>query len=179
MNPQLSLSSTRMQAGNLRPRGPVIVAGADSARPVVRLLHEAKAISQAVASRCERQYLAGLRRRSPPLAAAALEHGNDAREHAERIAGRIAELGGEQLAPTAMTPARVPPGPRDAPSLEAVIGEFLVAQRATIERYREIAMAMESCDRSTQALLGEVIADEEERARNLAGLLEDAVGSQA
>lgn len=179
MNPQLSLSSTRMQAGDLRPRGPIIADDGDNAQKAVRLLREASAISQAVASRCERQYLAGLRRRSPPLAAAALEHGNEARQHAERIAGRIAELGGEQVAPTAMTPAQVPPGPRDGPSLEAVIGGYLVAQRATIERYREIAMAMQTCDRSTQALLGEIIAGEEERARHLAGLLEEALASQA
>lgn len=78
-----------------------------------------------------------------------------------------------------MTPAQVPPGPRDAPSLEAVIGGHLVAQRATVERYREIAMAMQTCDRSTQALLGEIIAGEEERARHLAGLLEEALASQA
>src|SRR5438552_2245984 len=47
-----------------------------------------------------------------------------------------------------------------------------VAARATIESYRDIAGSMDSCDRMTQELLDDIIASEEGRASNLAGLLE-------
>ena len=175
MNPHLSLSGTRMRPGDLLPKGTggASAADGDGTRAMaIRLLDEAQMIARGVAARCERQYCAALRNHSPALAAAALEHANDARLQADSLGARIAALGGTPAAPPGAGAPRNPLEPRDGNSLVAVIGGYLVAEHATIESYRRIAKFMEPCDRPTQALLEGIVSGEEERASQLAALLD-------
>ena len=175
MNNHLSLSGTRMRPGDLLPRGTGNASAADGgdySALAIRLLHDALIIARGVAARCERQYCAALRNHSPALAAAALEHANDARLQADSLGARIAALGGTPAAPPGAGAPRNPLEPRDGNSLVAVIGGYLVAEHATIESYRRIATFMEPCDRTTQALLESIVCGEEERASQLAALLE-------
>jgi bacterioferritin (cytochrome b1) len=182
MNDQLSLSGTRVLPGEPAPRGAAGASAADgehNAAMAIRLLHEALLIARGVAARCERQYHAGLRHHSPALAAAALEHANEARLQAESLSARVAALGGTPAATAAVSALRVPAEPRDGHSLVALIGGYLVAGHATIESYRRIATLMEPCDRPTQMLLESIVAGEEERASRLAALLEQAAAPAA
>jgi bacterioferritin (cytochrome b1) len=177
MDEQASLQESGSRYADLRPHGLVDAYPVDrdgNRAMAIRLLHEALLIARGVAIRCERQYCAALRNQSPALAAAALEHANEARVQADNLTARILGLGG--------TPAPAP-GPatfrpqadlRAVNSLAAVIGGYLVAEHATIESYRRIATFMEPCDRTTQILLENIVADEEERASYLAALLEEA-----
>ena len=177
MNNNFSLSGTRMRAGDLRPQGTGNAGAADgehNTAMAIRLLHEALMIARGVAARCERQYCAALRNRSPALAAAALEHANEARVQAERLSARITALGGTPAVPAEAGAPRIPAEPRDGHSLVAVIGGYLVAEHATIESYRKIATRMEPCDRPTQVLLESIVSGEEERASRLAAVLEQA-----
>ena len=174
MDYQLSQSGTRLLAADLLPQAPIadrVVDEHESAR-AVRLLREAAAIAHAIAARSARQYFAALRHHSPAFAAAALEHANEARLHEQRIAARIGALGGRPAQPGTAAP-RIPAEPREGDTLAAVIGGYLVAGRATIESYRDIALSMETCDRETQRLLEDIVASEETRASALAGLLEE------
>ncbi len=177
MNIQLSLSGTRMRPEDPAPRAVASTNAADgehNAAMAIRLLHEALLIARGVAARCERQYCAALRHHSPGLAAAALEHANEAQLQAESLSARVAALGGTPAATAAISAPRVPAEPRDGHSLVALIGGYLLAGHATIESYRRIATLMEPCDRPTQVLLESIVAGEEERASRLAALLEQA-----
>jgi len=177
MSNHLSLSRTRMRPGDLLPHAAGNAHGAvgdDNRAMALRLLHEALTIARGVAARCERQYCAALRNRSPALAAAALEHANEAREQADSLGARITALGGAPAAPAEVGASRIPAEPRDSHSLVAVIGGYLLAEHATIESYRQIATLMESCDAPTQRLLEGILSGEEERASHLAALLDQA-----
>ena len=177
MTNQLSLSGTRLRAGDSAPPHADETRAADTehnAAMAIRLLHEALMIARGVAARCERQYCAALRHHSPGLAAAALEHSNEARLHVESLTARVTALGGTPAAPAATGAPRVPAESRDGHSLVALIGGYLVAAHATIESYRQIATLLEPCDRPTQVLLQSIVTGEEERASHLAALLEHA-----
>ena len=182
MNNQLSLSGTRLRVGDLLPLGPgnaAVAAGDANTAMALRLLHEALLLARRVASRSEAEYCMALRMPSPVLAAAALEHANGARVQADALGARILALGGT---PAASTVAEVPllsPDPRDTHSLVAVIGCHLVAAHASIESYRQIATLMEPCDRATQMLLEGIVSGEEQRASQLAALLEQASARRA
>jgi len=180
MDNHLSLSGTRLRPADLLPPDTGRASAADGehdAAMAIRLLHEALTIARSVAVRCERQYCAALRIHSPRLAAAALEHANEAGLQAKSLGSRIAALGGALTGQAAIGAPRIPENPRDGHSLVAVIGGYLVADHATIESYRQIATLMDQCDRPARVLLEGIVAGEEERASHLAALLEQASAS--
>jgi bacterioferritin (cytochrome b1) len=146
---------------------------ADRGEVAIELLNRALAITQAVVRRSERQYVAAARDHSPAVAAAALEHGNDAKINADRIRERIGELGGEtevaDLTPHAAIARRANGEPRDE-SLCALIGRHLDTERDTVASYREIAAFFAAFDPATRALIEDIASDAEQRARELAGL---------
>jgi len=138
----------------------------------IKVLNQALTIARVVALRCRRQYFAALRGHSPALAAAALEHANDARVHAERISERIAELGGKsEVSPDPSAPLG-PSEQRDGITLVAVISDHLAAERAAIESYREIAAVAVPSDPTTKRLIEDIVSGEEECASDLASLLD-------
>lgn len=177
MNNQLSLSGTRLRAGDLLPRaiGNADVAGVDdNSAMAVRLLHEALRVARGVAGCCERQYYAALRIPSPALAAAALEHAHEVRLQADSLNARIAGLGGTPATSPGAAPPSFPSETGDASPLVSVLGNFLMAGHVAIESYRQIVTLMESCDRATQVVLERIVSGEEARASHLAALLEQA-----
>ena len=58
-------------------------------------------------------------------------------------------------------------------TLGAMIREDLVAERVAIESYREMITYLAENDPTTQRMLKEILAVEEEHADDLASLLED------
>jgi bacterioferritin (cytochrome b1) len=165
---------TKMLRGHSRLRG-MHDAGAagsdDSTAMTVKLLNQALTIARVGALRCERQYFAALRSHSPALAAAALEHANEAQTHADRISRRIAELGGKLDSPIDAPAPRVASEQRNGHSLVAMISHHLATERATIKIYREIAVGFAPFDRPSQKLIEQIISYEEECASDLARLL--------
>ena len=67
----------------------------DDVATTVNVLNQALTIAHITVLRCKRQYRIALRHHSPPLAAAALEHANGAKEHVGRVTERIVQLGGK------------------------------------------------------------------------------------
>jgi bacterioferritin len=149
-------------------------ARAEGARAVVAAqLNDALAIASAAVRRAKERYFLGLQHFSPPMAALALEHANAARDHVDRLRGRIGELDCEPEPMEAPAPsgADVPAAPD---SLIAVVSRELAATNAAIDRYRAIGAFVVSFDPAAQALLEEIVACEERHASALAGLLAKA-----
>jgi bacterioferritin len=100
-----------------------------------------------------------------------LEHAEEEQEHADRIAERIVQLGGQpNLSPEGLLD-RSHSQYAEGTSLEDMIREDLVAERIAIDSYRQMIEYIGGDDPTTRRLLEEVTAKEEEHAEDLVSLL--------
>ncbi|MBV8163256.1 MAG: bacterioferritin [Candidatus Eremiobacteraeota bacterium] len=99
------------------------------------------------------------------------EHANDEREHMERIADRINQLGGvPNLNPEGLqTRAATEYG--DAEQLIDMIKENLIAERIAVEHYRELVRFFGDKDPTTRIMLERILAQEEDHANDMHDLL--------
>jgi len=103
---------------------------------------------------------------------AALEHANEEQQHADQIAERIVQLGGEpNLNPEGMT-SRAHSEYVEGNTLRDMIREDLVAERVAIESYREIIAWLDGKDSTTRKMLEGILAVEEEHAEDMNSLLQ-------
>jgi len=138
---------------------------------VIRLLNEALATELVCVLRYKRHYFMAKGIHSEGVKAEFLEHANEEMAHADRLAKRITELGGE--------PDFSPIGLSDrshaeyvaGDTLTAMIKEDLIAERIAIESYREMIAYLGENDPTTQRMLKEILAMEEEHAEDLSSLL--------
>jgi bacterioferritin len=89
--------------------------------------------------RCKRQYRLALRHHSPPLAADALEHANEAKLQGDRITERILQLGGKPDKSPDALPHHTRTEQEEKIRSCAVIAELRLAARAAVESYHEFA----------------------------------------
>jgi bacterioferritin len=101
-----------------------------------------------------------------------LEHANQEQEHADMIAERITQLGGEpNFNPEGMT-TRSHSEYREGEDMIDMIKENLVAERIAIESYREMIRFFGDNDPTTRRMLEHILAVEEEHANDMVDLLE-------
>ena len=101
-----------------------------------------------------------------------LEHANEEHAHADQIAERIVQLGGEpDFNPNVIT-GRSHAEYRIGKTLHEAIKENLVAERIAIDSYREMVQFIGDSDPTTRRMLEEILAAEEEHADDLADLLQ-------
>lgn len=106
-----------------------------------------------------------------PIAQEFLAHSNEELGHADQLARRIIQLGGQpDYSPDSLT-ARSHAEYVTCDSLEDMIRENLVAERIAIESYREMVRYFSDRDPTTRTLLEGILATEEEHADELADLL--------
>jgi len=100
-----------------------------------------------------------------------LQHANEEMTHADRLAKRIIELGGEpNFSPIGLS-ERSHAEYVAGNTLSEMIKEDLIAERIAIESYREMIAYLNENDPTTQRMLKEILAMEEEHAEDLASLL--------
>ncbi|TMG83413.1 MAG: bacterioferritin [Betaproteobacteria bacterium] len=98
---------------------------------------------------------------------------NEEQEHADRIAERIIQLGGEpNFSPDGLL-SRSHSEYVEGKDLVDMIKEDLIAERIAIDSYREIAAYFAPFDGTTRRMIEEIQAVEEEHADDLAELLKD------
>lgn len=139
---------------------------------VIKLLNEALATELVCVLRYKRHYHMAKGINSEPVKAEFLEHAIEEMEHADSIAKRITELGGEpDFSPIGLSDrshAQYAPGD----NLASMIKEDLIAERIAIESYREFVAYLGNNDPTTQKMLKEILSVEEEHADEMASLLE-------
>ncbi|MBK8817283.1 MAG: bacterioferritin [Methylococcaceae bacterium] len=144
--------------------------GADR-KEVVRLLNEALATELVCVLRYKRHYFMAKGINSDSVKAEFLAHANEEMVHADRLAKRITELGGEpNFSPDGLS-ERSHAEYVEGDTLNAMITEDLIAERIAIESYREMILYLAENDPTTQNLLKEILAMEEEHADDLASLM--------
>jgi bacterioferritin len=108
---------------------------------------------------------------TPGYAAEFLQHATDEQLHADQIAERITQLGGEpDFSPEGLT-GRSHAEYVEGDSLEEMIKEDLVAERIAIDSYRAIVEYLGTKDPTTRRLMEEILAKEEEHADDLVTVL--------
>ncbi len=144
------------------------------AQAVVRVLNDALATEIVCTLRYRRHYFMAKGLSAEGVKAEFLEHANEEQEHADRIAERIVQLGGEPDLDPAGLATRSHAEYVAGTSLTDMIREDLVAERIAIDSYREIVQWVASFDPVTRALMEEILAKEEEHADELSDLLASA-----
>ena len=143
---------------------------------VLRLLNEALATEIICVLRYKRHYFMAQGIHAEGVAAEFLEHASDEQQHADQIAARITQLGGEpDFSPEGLA-TRSHAEYVEGGSLEEMIREDLVAERIAIDSYREMVEYLGANDTTTRRMLEEILAKEEEHADDLASLLEGMGG---
>ncbi|WP_394753309.1 bacterioferritin [Crenothrix sp.] len=144
--------------------------GADRAE-VIRLLNEALATELVCVLRYKRHYFTAKGIHSESVKAEFLEHAIEEMVHADRLAKRITELGGEpNFSPEGLS-ERSHAEYVEGDSINSMIKENLIAERIAIESYREMVMYLGEHDPTTQRMLKEILTVEEEHADDLSSLL--------
>jgi bacterioferritin len=139
---------------------------------VVRILNEALATELVCVLRYKRHYYMANGIHAQSVAQEFLQHANEEQGHADEIAVRIVQLGGEpNLSPEGML-TRSHSEYVEGESLIDMIKEDLVAERIAIDSYAEMIAYVSDKDPTTRRMLEGILAVEEEHAEDLASLLQ-------
>jgi bacterioferritin len=144
--------------------------GADAAQ-VCRVLNEALATEIVCVLRYKRHYCMASGIASESVKSEFLAHAAEEQAHADRIAGRIVQLGGQPGLDPASLAQRAHSQYVEGRTLRDMIQEDLVVERVAIESYGEIIAWLGGKDPSTRRMLEEILAVEEEHAEDKASLL--------
>ena len=134
---------------------------------VVKLLNGALATELVCVLRYRRHHYTADGLASPAIAEEFLVHANEELGHADRIARRIVQLGGE---PDFNPEGLLGRGHADydtSKDLKAMIRANLVAERIAVETYRQMIAMLADKDSTTRRMLEDILADEEKHADEL------------
>jgi bacterioferritin len=146
--------------------------GADR-QTVIKLLNDALATEVVCVLRYKRHYFMSQGINAQSIAAEFLEHANEEQAHADQIAARIVQLGGEpDFSPDGLS-SRSHSEYVEGGTLVDMIKEDLVAERIAIDSYRELITYLGDQDPTTRRLMEQILAVEEEHADDLVDLLQD------
>jgi bacterioferritin len=143
---------------------------------VVKLLNEALATEIVCVLRYRRHYFMASGINAQSVAQEFLQHANEEQTHADQIAQRIVQLGGEpNFSPEGLL-TRSHAEYVEGDSLLSMIKEDLVAERIAIDSYREMIAYLGNDDPTTRRLMEGILAMEEEHADDLVTLLQELGG---
>jgi bacterioferritin len=171
-SPLSDIKTLRERARQHIENGAVTSGYAADRESVIRILNEALATELVCVLRYKRHYFMATGIHAAPVAAEFLAHATEEMAHADLIAKRIIELGGEpNFSPDGLA-ARSHAEYVEGDSLKSMIKEDLIAERIAIESYREMVAYLGDRDPTTHRMLELILASEEEHADDLSSLLD-------
>ena len=139
---------------------------------VLKMLNDALATEIVCVLRYRRHYFMARGLESKGVAEEFLAHSNEELGHADQLAERIVQLGGEpDFSPAGLT-GRSHAEYVEGAALFDMIKEDLVAERIAIDSYRDFIRYLADNDPTTRRMLESILAVEEEHADDLADLLQ-------
>ncbi len=142
-------------------------------KDIVKLLNDSLATELVCVLRYKRHHFTAQGLASPKIAEEFMVHAVEESGHADRLARRIVQLGGEpDFAPDSLL-KRSHAAYDDSVDLKAMIRANLVAERVAIESYSQIIALIGDKDSTTRRLLEDILADEQEHADELKDWLAD------
>jgi bacterioferritin len=140
---------------------------------VNKILNEALATEIVCVLRYRRHYFMASGIHAEGVAAEFLQHANEEQGHADQIAQRIVQLGGEPNFNPEGLLSRSHAEYVEGDTLLDMIKEDLVAERIAIDSYRDIIQYLGNDDPTTRRMMEGILAMEEEHADDLVNLLTD------
>lgn len=166
------IKTIRDRARKHMEKGAITESYAADRDTVIKILNEALATEIVCVLRYKRHYYMASGIDAEPVAAEFLQHANEEQQHADQIADRITQLGGEpDFSPEGLG-SRSHSEYVEGNSLREMIEEDLVAERIAIDSYGEMIRYIGNDDPTTRRMLESILAMEEEHADDLAGMLE-------
>jgi bacterioferritin len=146
--------------------------GADK-NAVIELLNTALATEIVCTLRYRRHYFLANGILAEAIKKEFLAHAEEEQTHADQIAERIVQLGGEpNLSPIGLaTRSHAEYG--NGANLEQMLTEDLIAERIAIESYGEMIAYLDGKDPTTRRMLEAILAVEEQHAEEIASMLDD------
>jgi bacterioferritin len=165
------VKTLRARARNDLDKGAVTPGYTANREAVIKLLNDALATEIVCVLRYKRHFFMASGIAADSVAAEFAEHAAEEQGHADQIAERIVQLGGEpDLSPNSLA-ARSHSEYVEGHSLVEMIKEDLVAERIAIDSYREMVNYIGADDTTTRRMLEGILATEEEHAEDLVSLL--------
>lgn len=167
------VATLRAQARRHIEEGAVTAGYSADRQTVLKRLNEALATEIVCVLRYRRHHFMARGIHAKSIADEFLLHSNQEQGHADQIAERIVQLGGEpDFAPDSLV-GRSHAEYVAGKSLVDMIREDLVAERIAIDSYREFIRHLGDQDPTTSQMLRAILAVEEEHADELADLLQE------
>lgn len=145
---------------------------------VLQMLNEALATELVCVLRYRRHYFMANGALGEAIKGELLAHANEEQAHADQIAERIVQLGGEPDMNPMGIANRSHSEYVEGNTLAEMVREDLVAERVAIESYSEMIRYIGDGDPTTRRMLEGILAVEEEHAEELASMLETLGGSR-
>lgn len=168
---KFDLEAIRQRAREHMEDGAVTTANKKDVGNLVAVLNQVLATEIVCVLRYKNHYYMAAGLDSAGVAAEFLQHSAGEQQHADWIAERIVQLGGEpDLDPKGLA-TRAHSEYTDGETLEAMLKEDLVAERIAIESYTEIIRWIGDDDPTTRQIMVDILRVEEEHADDIASLL--------
>nr|WP_256671286.1 ferritin-like domain-containing protein [Pseudomonas sp. EMN2] len=139
---------------------------------ILRLLNESLATELVCVLRYKRHYFMASGIKASVAAAEFLEHATQEAEHADKLAERIVQLGGEPDFNPDNLSKHSHAQYVEGKNLKEMVLEDLVAERIAIDSYREIIQFIGDSDPTTRRIFEDILEQEEEHADDMSDLLQ-------
>ncbi|CAN5806849.1 ferritin-like domain-containing protein [soil metagenome] len=134
---------------------------------IVKMLNDSLATELVCVLRYKRHYFTAKGVQSSSVADEFLVHANEESAHADMIAERIVQLGGEpDFSPNTLL-ARSHADYDESADLQAMIRANLIAERVAIEAYTQMIRLIGDKDPTTRKILVDILSQEQEHADEL------------
>lgn len=170
-NGMTSIETLRARARDHLDGGAVTESYAADRDAVLRMLNAALATEIVCNLRYRRHFYMAMGMQSESVKAEFREHADQETQHADQIAERIVQLGGEPDFNPAGIAGRSHAEYVEGRDLDEMIKEDLVAERIAIDSYREMIQYLGDRDPTTRRMMEEILAVEEEHAEDLSSIL--------
>ena len=140
---------------------------------VIKVLNESLATEIVCVLRYKRHFFMASGINAQSVAAEFAQHATEEQAHADLIAQRIVQLGGEpNFSPDGLA-SRSHSEYTEGESLVGMIKEDLIAERIAIDSYRDFITYLGNDDPTTRRMMEGILAMEEEHAEDLSTLLQE------
>jgi bacterioferritin len=175
----MDLKATRANAHEEMEKGAVTDAYRADVQTVVKLLNESLATEIVCVLRYRRHHFMAKGIHAESVAAEFMQHSIEEQGHADEIAARITQLGGEpNFNPEGML-TRSHADYAEGRTLTEMIKEDLFAERIAIGSYTQMIQYLGGDDPTTRRMLEGILAVEEQHADDLARFLANRASLQA
>ncbi len=173
------IQEIRKRARQHMEQGPVTESYEADRETILKLLNEVLATELVCTLRYKRHYYMAQGIHAESVRKEFQEHATQEQEHADQVAERITQLGGEPDFNPQGLAAKSHSEYVEGESLMDMVKEDLVAERIAIESYAEIVRFIGDKDPTTRRLLESILATEEEHADDMANIMATLDPTQA